>query len=182
MAAKGERKEKSSTEVVFEAVEQLYNYEHPVSRIQVQKFTGLKQSVVDDRLATLANDGRLDRELPGYYRPVVQHPPARSVAKFLLPDGTVKLLVGEDVLTLTPRESHLVAQQMAGEIAMAMGIASGHKATITENNMERRLKASEQYNKRLEKNMELIITKLAEGKMPDIQDIECQMLQQSLPL
>ena len=52
-----------STERIFQAVRELRCLEQIAARETVAELTGLKLSVVDDRLRTLVDDGRLRRLL-----------------------------------------------------------------------------------------------------------------------
>ena len=44
--------------------------------------------------------------------PAVKHTPARPMSKTVIPDGSVKLEIGDDILTLTPREDRMLANLM----------------------------------------------------------------------
>ena len=74
---------------------------------------------------------RVARVQRGVYVPVVQHPEARLVSLTVLPDGTVKLEIGDDhVLTLTPREARSVGVTLGGLAAQAASIEAGHQAAL----------------------------------------------------
>ena len=105
---------KPSAELVFEAVCDLYAEEKAVSRETLAQVTGLKLSVIDDRLGVLVDDGLIHRIQRGVYAPSAQHPPARPISKTILPGGMVKIEIGDDVLTLTPRESRALGEIQAG--------------------------------------------------------------------
>ena len=105
---------KPSAEVVFEAVCDLHAEEKAVSRETLAQVTGLKLSVVDDRLGVLVDEGLIHRIQRGVYVPAAQHPPARPISKTILPDGMVKIEIGDEMLTLTPRESRALGEIQAG--------------------------------------------------------------------
>lgn len=69
----------------------------------------MKLTVIDDRLGTLTDDGMLLRVQRGVYVPAVQHPVAPPMSKAVMPDGTVKIEIGDGMLTLTPREDRALA-------------------------------------------------------------------------
>ena len=117
---------KPSTEVVFEAVCDLHAEEKPVSRETLAQLTGLKLSVVDDRLGVLVDDGLIHRVQRGIYVPSAQHPPARPISKTILPDGMIKIEIGDDVLTLTPRESRALGEIQAGAAHQYIEIEAQH--------------------------------------------------------
>ena len=106
---------KTQKQTVLEAVIDLHNKETPASRTTIAKLTGIKQTAVDECLKRLADDELIYRLCSGVYAPVVQHPPARTIYKTMLPDGTVKLDIGDDVLTLTPKEARTLGGLMYAE-------------------------------------------------------------------
>lgn len=114
----------TSTMRILDAVCELHALEQVVTRETVAELTGLKLTIVDDRLRALADDGRVKRVLRGVYVPVEVHPPARSISKTVLDDGTVKIEIGNDVLTLTPREDRALAMLQAGAAIQVLGIAN----------------------------------------------------------
>ncbi len=121
---------KSTTALVLEAVQDLHALEQIVTRETLTELTGLKLSVVDDRLGTLADDGAVLRVQRGVYVPAPQHPPARPMSKTVMPDGMVKIEIGDEVLTLTPREDRALANLMAGAAAQAVAIETGRNTAL----------------------------------------------------
>lgn len=121
---------KSTTALVLEAVQDLHNQEQIVTRETLAELSGLKLSVIDDRLGTLADDGAILRVQRGVYVPAPQHPPARPMSKTVMPDGMVKIEIGDEVLTLTPREDRALANLMAGAAAQAAAIETGRNTAI----------------------------------------------------
>lgn len=107
----------STTQIVYEAAVDLHNQEQEVTRERVADATGLKMTIVDDRMGHLVDVGMLYRAQRGVYRPIPQHPPARTMSKTLLPDGTANIEIGDDhVLILTPKE-----QRALGDLVSASG-------------------------------------------------------------
>lgn len=104
----------STTEQIYQAVAELCELDRVATRDTVAKLTGLTLSIVDDRLRALANEGRLTRLVRGVYALAQHHPPARPMFFGVLTDGTVKLEIGDDVLTLTPQEARRMARAMGG--------------------------------------------------------------------
>ena len=121
---------KSTTALVLEAVQDLHAQEQIVTRETLAELSGLKLSVIDDRLGTLADDGAILRVQRGVYVPAPQHPPARPMSKTVMPDGIVKIEIGDEVLTLTPREDRALANLMAGAAAQAAAIETGRNTAI----------------------------------------------------
>lgn len=121
---------KTSSTLVLEAVRDLHAQEQVVTRENVAEATGLKLTIVDDRLGVLVDDGEIVRIKRGIYVPAVRHPAARIMSKTILPDGWVKLELGDDLWNLTPREARMFAQMMAGESAQLAAIEASHHATV----------------------------------------------------
>lgn len=123
-----------STERVYEAVRELRALDQVASRETVQELTGLKMSIVDDRMRALADDGRIRRVTRGVYEVVEVYPPARAISKTILPDGTVKYDIGDEVLTLTPAEARRLAELSVGAAQTAVMIqsAKAHMLLATE--------------------------------------------------
>ncbi|MCO5976802.1 hypothetical protein [Ideonella oryzae] len=116
----------TSTQRVYDAVVDLHALEQVATRETVARLTGLKLTVVDDRLRALVDDQKLKRVLRGVYVPVETHPPARDISKTILSDGRVKIEIGDEVLTLTPREDRMLSSLMAGTAAQAIAIQTGN--------------------------------------------------------
>lgn len=121
---------KSSTQVVLDAVQDLHNLEQLVTREALQELTKLKMTIVDDRLKHLADEGLIHRMQRGVFVPVDQHPPARQISHTELPDGTVVLDVGDEVLHLTPKEARTMASLLAGRAIQASQIELGNQAAV----------------------------------------------------
>ena len=120
---------KTSSTLVLDAVRELHAQEQVVTRENVAEATGLKLTIVDDRLGVLVDEGEILRIKRGIYVPAVVHPPARTMSKTVLPDGWVKIEIGDEILTLTPREDRTLAQLQAGAAAQLTAIEAGHHAT-----------------------------------------------------
>ena len=138
----------TSTERVYEAVRELRAQEQIATRETVAELTGLKQGIVDDRLRTLVDDGRLKRLLRGIYELVEVYPPMRAMSKTILPDGWIKLEIGDYVLLLSPTEDRTLSLLQAGAAAQVAAIETGrqHLFVATElaakvEKLERELKA-----------------------------------------
>lgn len=118
----------TSAQRIYDAVCELHALEQVATRETVAELTSLKLGIVDDRLRALLDDGRVKRVLRGVYVPVEVHPPARSISKTVLTDGMVKIEIGDEVLTLTPREDRALAMLQAGAAMQVLGIATGKSA------------------------------------------------------
>ena len=113
-----------STERIFQAVRELRAMDQIATRETVAELTSLKLSVVDDRLRTLVDDGRLKRLLRGVYELVERFPEPRTISKTVLPNGAVVYDIGDDVLTLSPQEARVLAELSMGAAGTAVLINS----------------------------------------------------------
>ena len=137
-----------STERIFQAVRELRAMDQIATRETVAELTGLKLSVVDDRLRNLVDDGRLKRLLRGVYELVESFPEPRAISKTVLPNGAVVYDIGDDVWTLSPQEARVLAELSMGAAGTAVLINSTnqHLYLATElaakvEKMEREMKA-----------------------------------------
>ena len=104
------------------------------TRETVAELTGLKLSVVDDRLRALVDDGKLKRLLRGVYELVETWPEPRELSCTMLSTGWVKLELGDDLLKLTPTEARRAARALGGfaEDARVIETTRSHLFLATE--------------------------------------------------
>ena len=133
----------TSTVLILEAVEDLHAKEQVVTRETIAEVTGLKLSIVDDRLRALADNGEIIRRLRGVYVPAPRHPPARAMSRTLLPDGLSKVEVGDEVLTLSPRETRMLGELLAGAAIQYSAIEIGQNAAALGSELSSRLRSVE---------------------------------------
>lgn len=119
---------KSTAETILEAIQDLHSREQIVTRETLAEITQLKLTTIDDRLAYLVDNGRIRRVQRGVFVPAEQHRPARPISRTLCPDGTTVLEVGDSVMILTPRESRMIGELMAGSSQQYAAIEIGHEA------------------------------------------------------
>lgn len=126
--------EKTSTQLVLEAAHDLHNLEQVVTRETLSSvLPDLPIGKIDDRLGYLVDTNQLQRVQRGVYVPVIKHAPSRPILKYILPDGTVKIEIGDDlVITLTPREARYLGNVMVAEAMQFSNIELGqHMAMIS---------------------------------------------------
>ena len=124
----------TSTQRVFDAVRDLRELDQIATRDTVAEATGLKLAIVDDRLRALVDDGKLKRLLRGVYELVEVFPAPRTIYCGILPNGMVKLEVGESVETFTPSEARRAARALGGfaEDARVIESTKAHLFLATE--------------------------------------------------
>ncbi|WP_180987891.1 hypothetical protein [Alicycliphilus denitrificans] len=158
----------SSTTRVFDAVRELRGLEQIATRETVADLTGLKLSVVDDRLRTLVDDGKLKRLLRGIYELVEAYPPSRNISKTILDNGYVMIEFtgragAEDVvLHLTPCEDRALAQLNMGAAGQAILINSTNQHLFLATELAARV---ESQGRELKAMRELLRTKLGTRQM-----------------
>lgn len=139
-------------EVVLNAVKELYSLEQVATRTTVTELTGLKQSLVDDCIKYLCDEMMIRRVERGCYVPVIRYPAPRQIWQAVLPDGTVKLEIGDDVLTLTPVEARTLGMQMSGFMMVAGNIAMQQQFNIVANEQHNDIKALKREVAKLQKS------------------------------
>jgi hypothetical protein len=122
---------KSNSDLILDAIKDLHAQEQIVTRETLAEVTGLKMTVIDDRVALMIDNGVVHRVQRGVYVPAPEHKPARIITQTLLPGGTIKLEIGDDhVIALTPREGRMVGQVMSGCARQYTEIEAGHQAAV----------------------------------------------------
>ena len=126
---------KNSTDVIFDAVVDLHNNEQIVTRTTLAAILDVKIGIIDDRLSYLVDTDRIMRVERGVYVPVAQHPVSRIMSKMVLPDGTIKIEIGDDVLTLTPKEARTLGNLVVAEAMQYSNIELGHNMAMIQSGL-----------------------------------------------
>lgn len=146
---------RTTLQQILDAVQELHNQEQIVTREALLEVTGMKLTIIDDRLATLVDRGDILRKGRGVFVPAVQHPPSRPISKTVMPDGMVKIEIGDEVLQLTPREDRTLAGIQAGTAVQLAAIEMGHETSALVQSMRRRIAQLEAQLRGLEGNRQL---------------------------
>ena len=132
---------KSNADLILEAIQDLHAQEQIVTRETLAEVCDLTMTTIDDRVAYLIDNGKVHRVQRGVFVPAPDHRPARMINKMILPDGTVKIEIGDDhVLTLTPREDRSLAALMVGAGQQFAAIEVGHHAAILASELSQQIK------------------------------------------
>ena len=107
---------------VLEAVRDLHDQGLTITRASLIRATGLKTVTVDECLKDLKRKELIWSPERGVFRPTESHPPARPMSKTILPNGLVKIEIGDEVLTLTPKENRMLAELQGGAAAQLAAI------------------------------------------------------------
>lgn len=115
---------RSNAQLVWDAVVDLSNEERHITRKVLCEVTGLKAQIVDDHVERLILHGKLRRLGYGVLEVVEQFPPPRAISKTVLPNGLVKLDIGDTCLDLTPKEARTLAGMFGAETNTLLEIES----------------------------------------------------------
>ena len=129
-AAQTAAKKGNSTQIVLEAVRELHGLGQVATRETVQMMTGLRLAIVDDRLKHLVAEDMIRRAGRGVYVLVLTPDAARQISQTRLPDGTVVLDIGDEVLHLSPTEARTLGGMLAGGAVQAAQIELGYQASV----------------------------------------------------
>lgn len=131
---------KNSTDAIFDAVVDLHNNEQIVTRTTLAAILDIKIGIIDDRLSYLVDIEKIMRVERGVYVPVIQHPVSRIMSKMVLPDGTVKIEIGDEVLTLTPKEARTLGNLVVAEAMQYSNIELGHNMAVIQSSLTGQVK------------------------------------------
>lgn len=101
-------------ELIYRAVCEIHQQGGVATREAVARVVNVKMALVDDHLKRLINDERLRRVTRGVVAPVQMFPADRAVSVTTMPNGLVKLEIGEHLVELTPREVRHIGSSMVG--------------------------------------------------------------------
>lgn len=119
-----------NSKLIWDTIVDLNDQEQTITREVLQDLTGLKLTTIDSQIKDLIEHGKLARVVPGVYRLVQIFAPARVMSKSIMPDGMIKLEIGSQMLTLTPKEDRTLAAIQAGVMGQYAAIEAGRQSTI----------------------------------------------------
>lgn len=121
---------RTSRSEVLGVIRDMHNQEQIITRETLAAQMDLPMRIIDDNVGALCDSGQVARVQRGVYVPTEVHPIARVCSVTMLPDGTVKLDIGDEVLTLTPKEARIVATMLSGHATQYASIEIGHNAAL----------------------------------------------------
>lgn len=98
---------------VYQAIVDLDEHGRKPTRQAVSHLTGLSMSSVAESIDALHDCNLIRRVYDGVWEPVDQTPD-RIVSTSMLPQGRMRLEIGNEIMTLTPREALSLAKMLAG--------------------------------------------------------------------
>ncbi len=139
----------TTTKQILEAVIDLHAQEQIVTRDKIGEILPhLSLQKISDRLSYLIETNQISRAERGVYVPVITHAPSRPICKYILPDGTVKIEIGEQIITMTPRESRNLGNLMVAEAMQFSNIELGHTVCVMQNQIVDQMR---RFERKLEK-------------------------------
>lgn len=109
-------KKVSSTDQVYQSVWEARERGRVATRQTIQAETGLALTIVDDRVKHLKAVGkiRLAGGLAGAFEPTEDRDEDRAISHTILPNGRIKLEIGDAVIDLSMREAKNIGLSFAG--------------------------------------------------------------------
>lgn len=139
----------TTTKQILEAVIDLHAQEQIVTRDKIGEILPhLTLQKISDRLSYLIETNQISRAERGVYVPVITHAPSRPICKYILPDGTVKIELGDQIITMTPKESRYLGNLMVAEAMQFSNIELGHTVSAMQNQVVDQMR---RFERKLEK-------------------------------
>lgn len=109
------REQRTNRAIVLQAIVDLCEHNQAASRARIADITGMKLSTLDERIFDLKAAGLIRSPAMGIFEPIDQSPD-RPVSTTSMPFGKTKIEVGDEILTLTPREAFALAKALGGHL------------------------------------------------------------------
>jgi DNA-binding MarR family transcriptional regulator len=109
MSSKG-----TTSQQIQDAMRDLRDRGRVCTRQVLSEMLGLKLSIVDDHIKRMKDAGDVRMVVNGVFELVEKTPPDRAVSATYLPDGRVKVEVGDDLLNLSLREAQALGMAVGG--------------------------------------------------------------------
>jgi hypothetical protein len=107
--------EDSNAQLIWQTCLDLRAAERGISRGVIQQITKLSYPIVDYHCSKFADNLDFRRMHPGAFEIVTPFHPTRVISKTLLPDGLVKLEIGDYLLELNPTERRILGNLFSGD-------------------------------------------------------------------
>ena len=142
IAPNGEPKKErfANSHKVWDAAVELRNTERRINRRALADITDLTPGIVDDHVERFIERGQMRRAGKGDLEIIECFPLSRAITKTTLPNGLVKLEIGNEVLDLTPTEARLLARDMAGHMHELAETDAANKGVVLAYEVARELK------------------------------------------
>jgi hypothetical protein len=117
-------KKVSSTDQVYQSIWDARERGRVATRQTIRTETGLALTIVDDRVKHLKAIGRIQLAggLAGAYEPTEDRDEDRAISHTILPNGRIKLEIGDAVIDLSMREAKNIGLSFAGFALQFRGV------------------------------------------------------------
>jgi hypothetical protein len=85
-----------------------------ITRQSLSELLRLRMTIIDDHVKRMKDNGEIRMAVPGVYELLDEAPPDRAISATFLPNGRVKVEVGDDLLDLSMRECQALGMATAG--------------------------------------------------------------------
>ena len=109
-----EKPHRTNSETIFQTIVDLRGVNRVATRQVIAELTNLKMSIVDDHIKRMKDDGRIRMVVNGVFEPVEADKEDRAVSATFMPNGRVKLEIGDNVLDLSMREGRMAGLALGG--------------------------------------------------------------------
>lgn len=123
--------------LIYQTVVDLQQAGRQASRQVLMEELDLKYSIVDDHIKRLVDEGRLRRVANGVFEPVIEYPEMNAISYTWLPDGFIKIEIGDFVVTLAPPQQRALARMLMGAMYEASGTEQMREMADTVANLGR---------------------------------------------
>lgn len=113
----------STTELVYRCIAEFRETGRVASRATIRERTNLPLTIVDERVKHLKAIGRirLAGNVAGIFEPTVDQSEDRAISTTILPNGRVKLEIGDSVIEVSLREARHIGAAFGGFALQFMG-------------------------------------------------------------
>lgn len=123
--------------LIYQTVLDLNNAGRQASRQVLMETLDLKYQVIDDHVKRLVDDGKLRRVANGVFEAIVDYPEMSAISHTWLPDGFIKIEIGDFVVTLAPPQQRALARMLMGAMYEASGTEQMREMADTVANLGR---------------------------------------------
>lgn len=141
--------QQTTAHLVWDAVLSLAAEERSISRQVLRDVTGLALSIIDDHVERLIQRDKLRKVGKGLLEVVQRFRESRPFCLIDLPNGELKVEIGDDLLELTPNEAMRLGRSLMGRARALDDLEDSNKALIRVSELAYRVRQLEQQNRAL---------------------------------
>ena len=100
--------------LIYQTIVDLQQAGRQASRQVLMEELDLKYTQIDDVVKRLVDDGKLRRVANGVFEPIIEYPEMSAISHTWLPDGMIKIEIGDFMVTLAPPQQRALARMLMG--------------------------------------------------------------------